>query len=376
MNTLKARIWMTIPLMLAFALQVLAPATAAAEAAKPGWYTDIVDYDFVKGYAVIPTRSDVVIVDSRPTARRYDAGHIPGAINIPESQFEGKAASLLPADKSTLLIFYCGGEKCMLSHKSAYAAEALGHTNIKVYAAGEPDWRAQGELMAVSPAFVKKQLDSGKPLTLVDSRPKARKFDKGHLPGAVSLPDREFETLAADVLPADKAVPLVFYCGGLQCKLSSNSAEKALALGYTNVKVMPEGYPAWVQAYGAGETATAPTKVSINTAGEAGIISIDSFTEIVEQSPDSIYIIDVRDPEEFANGSFKTAINMPINDFEGQIDNLPIDKPIVFICGSGGRSGEAYDMVQMFREGLEVYFLDAGLTFNPDGSYLIEAHPA
>ena len=46
-----------------------------------------------------------------------------------------------------------------------------------------------------------------------DSRPKRAKYDKGHIPGAVSLPDSKFEEYKG-LLPQDKSIPLVFYCGG------------------------------------------------------------------------------------------------------------------------------------------------------------------
>jgi len=49
-----------------------------------------------------------VIVDSRPKKKKYDKGHIPTAISIPDSQFD-KLKGKLPQDKNTLLIFYCGG---------------------------------------------------------------------------------------------------------------------------------------------------------------------------------------------------------------------------------------------------------------------------
>jgi hypothetical protein len=51
------------------------------------------------------------------------------------------------------------------------------------------------------------------PLFLVDSRPQAR-FDQSHLPGAHSIPVPLLEKKQAEVLPKDKDMPLVFYCGG------------------------------------------------------------------------------------------------------------------------------------------------------------------
>jgi len=91
----------------------------AAAPAKANYYTKLVDIEFVKKYAVIPVRADVMIIDSRPAARKYDIGHIPGAVNIPDTQFDELAPKMLPPDKSTLLIFYCEGPECTLSHKGA-----------------------------------------------------------------------------------------------------------------------------------------------------------------------------------------------------------------------------------------------------------------
>ncbi|WP_294995316.1 rhodanese-like domain-containing protein, partial [Sulfuritalea sp.] len=77
-------------------------ADAAAIQPRDGWYAKaLVDYDFVRQQVSIPPKKGVVIIDSRPAARQYDPGHIPGAINIPDSQFD-KLADKLPADKATL----------------------------------------------------------------------------------------------------------------------------------------------------------------------------------------------------------------------------------------------------------------------------------
>ena len=56
----------------------------------------------------VDTKANVVIVDSSPTRPKFVKGHIPGAISIPDSQFD-KLTDKLPEDKSTLLIFYCQG---------------------------------------------------------------------------------------------------------------------------------------------------------------------------------------------------------------------------------------------------------------------------
>jgi rhodanese-related sulfurtransferase len=72
----------------------------------------------------------------------YKEGHIPGAVN-----FEGKEklAKQLPADKSTLVVAYCGGPSCSAYKAGAKAAESLGYTNVKHFGAGIRGWKAAGE---------------------------------------------------------------------------------------------------------------------------------------------------------------------------------------------------------------------------------------
>ncbi len=52
-------------------------------------------------------KQKVVLIDSR-MPDEYQAGHIPGAINIPAEQMKTKA-SRLPKDKAAPIIFYCRG---------------------------------------------------------------------------------------------------------------------------------------------------------------------------------------------------------------------------------------------------------------------------
>jgi len=84
-------------------------------------------------------------------------------------------------------------------------------------------------------------------------------------------------------------------------------------------------------------------------------------------------LIDVRDPDEFAKGHFKNAVNIPVDQLEAKIPQLPKDKPVVFVCSTGARSGESYYMIQDIRPELKnVYYLEAEVTINKDGSYTIK----
>ena len=127
------------------------------------------------------------------------------------------------------------------------------------------------------------------------------------------------------------------------------------------------GYPAWVKAYGAS-----PAAVAVKAGAAEGSIDIATFEKIIKEDPQSIMLVDVRDPDEYAAGSFKTAVNIPTDELEQKIPTLPADKPIVFVCNTGARSGEAYYMVQDIRPELKtVYYLEAETIYNKDGSVKI-----
>lgn len=375
---LCSAVFFTLPVTTA----VLVPASDALAQqvqSKEGWYPKLVDTDFMKQQVEIPPKKDVVIIDSRPAARRYDVGHLSGAINIPDTSFD-KMVDRLPADKATLLIFYCGGFDCLLSHNSAFKAEKLGYTNIRVYAEGEPAWTAKGNPLAVSAAHIKKLIDEKGTYALVDARPK-RVADKGMIPTAINISDTEFDK-NVDKLPADKATPLIFYCGGLECLLSDKSADKARKLGYKNVFTYPEGYPEWTKLFGGAAAASASGAAPAAAAAasalepgkEKGTVTVASFERVWKESPDSLYVVDVRDAKEFAKGAIKGSVNIPIGDLEKRMDGLPKDKTIVFVCGTGARSGEAYDTVKLVRSDLKIAFLDADTQFNADGSYTMKQH--
>jgi len=237
--------------------------------------------------------------------------------------------------------------------------------------------KVAGNYAGVSADWVKQEIDKKTGMMLIDSRPKHTKYDKGHIPTAVSIPDSQFDKMTGQ-LPADKNTLLVFYCGGLKCRLSHKSAKKAIDLGYTNVKVFAEGYPVWVAAYGHGETAAVAAAKSaaaarLKAGKEEGSVDTATFIDIVKNNPDSIMLIDVRDADEFKAGSFKTAVNIPVDQLEDKIKSLPTDKPIVFVCGTGARSGESYYMVQDVRPQMKnVYYLEGQLTFKKDGSFEIK----
>ena len=82
----------------------------------------------------------------------------------------------------------------------------------------------------------------GKPNVFVfDANPREL-YENAHLPGAAWV---KFDAVDAAVLPADKAAMLIFYCANELCTASHDAARQALARGYANTFVMPQGYIGW-----------------------------------------------------------------------------------------------------------------------------------
>ena len=155
--------------------------------------------------------------------------------------------------------------------------------------------------------------------------------------------------------------------------MSHKSAAKAIAQGYTNVKVFSGGFPEWKQVAGTAGAAK-PMANAIKSGKEEGSIDIATFEKIIKENPESIMLIDVRDADEFKAGKFKSAVNLPVDDLEKKIKTLPTDKPIIFVCSTGARSGESYYMVKDMRSDIkDVYYLEAEITYKKDGSYSIKA---
>jgi rhodanese-related sulfurtransferase len=94
-----------------------------------------------------------------------------------------------------------------------------------------------------------KRLFDEKAAIFLDSRSK-EDYRDSHIQEALALPlislvqDR---TLASRIIP-DKNGLFIIYCSGEGCDLSVELAKELIALGYSNVKVLGEGYPGWAEA--------------------------------------------------------------------------------------------------------------------------------
>ena len=96
----------------------------------------------IKEVKALTESKKAVILDVNGS-ESYKEGRVPGALDF--EAVKDKLASVLPADKSTPIVAYCGNPKCKAYKEAAEAAAKLGYTNVKHMSAGIKGWRDAGE---------------------------------------------------------------------------------------------------------------------------------------------------------------------------------------------------------------------------------------
>tara|TARA_R110001606_G_scaffold359602_2_gene511478 strand:+ start:63 stop:623 length:561 start_codon:yes stop_codon:yes gene_type:complete len=91
-------------------------------------------------------------------------------------------------------------------------------------------------------------------------------------------------------------------------------------------------------------------------------ISVEEFEKKLK-GQEHVQIIDVRTKEEFENFSLPQmkALNIPVNELKGRIDELNSQSPIYLLCQSGTRSDMAVRMLEELNPELELYNIVGGV---------------
>ncbi|KAH7104161.1 endoplasmic reticulum protein [Auriculariales sp. MPI-PUGE-AT-0066] len=91
----------------------------------------------------------------------------------------------------------------------------------------------------------------------------------------------------------------------------------------------------------------------------APIVTFERVKELTEQPTENIFLIDVREPDEVAQGAIPSAVSIPLSGFTQSISlsesafldkhgfNKPkLDNQVIFYCRSGKRSASATDIAR------------------------------
>ena len=73
-------------------------------------------------------------------------------------------------------------------------------------------------------------------------------YRKGHIKGAVNLPDQHFDNWIDEIIQqVDPQTEIVTYCSGIDCSQAKDLAEKLSQTGFTRVWYFPGGYDLWIK---------------------------------------------------------------------------------------------------------------------------------
>jgi hydroxyacylglutathione hydrolase len=165
---------------------------------------------------------------------------------------------------------------------------------------------------------------------VVDARP-ASAHVAGHLPGALSIPaGTSFGTWLGWIVEPDR--PVVLVVDGPD--LLDDLARQALRVGCETVAgYLQGGFARWVDAGRPIET--------------SGRLSVDELAVALDGDPaDGPLVIDVRQADEYAGGHVPGSIHLTAGSLPDRLADLPRDRPIATICGSGYRASVAASLLR------------------------------
>jgi hydroxyacylglutathione hydrolase len=153
-------------------------------------------------------------------------------------------------------------------------------------------------------------------------RPEA--FGGAHIPGAINIgAGQNLSLWAGWLLDPDKRIVLVGESGDDEA-----SRRSLVRVGLDRIEgFLAQGMPAWIDA-GMGFART--TQLS---------------THEVERHSSESLIVDVRSNKEWAEGHIAGARHIMLGELTRSCDKLPVDRPIIAVCGSGYRSSIAASLL-------------------------------
>ncbi len=284
---------------------------------------------------------ELALLDAREEGE-FAARHLFWAVPCPLSRREIRVRILLPRLGTRTV---CMDDGRGLAERLADYLCALGARNVAVLDGGTRAWRDAGhELFAgvnvpskafgewvehhygtpsLDAAELKAWQDQGREVLVLDSRPLAE-FRAMSIPGAIDVPGGELVYRVGDLAP-DPETPVVVNCAGRTRSILG--AESLRRAGLPNpVFALRNGTMGWQLAgfkleHGRTERYRPDTPATAGLAlRRAAAFAEDSGVGVIgpldlarlEQDPEhTIYVLDVRDPEEFEAGHRPLSRNAP-----------------------------------------------------------------
>ncbi len=181
----------------------------------------------------------------------------------------------------------------------------------------------------ILPAEARKRHEAG--TLFVDVR-EPDEYAQVRIPGSILIPMSELNERYNEI-PEDREV--IIYCR------SGNRSRQVVdafreQLGYTNLLNLEGGILAW---YDSGYPVdTQPVGDTYQTISYPEIDVVEAHARL---QANELLLVDVREPDEYANGHLPGAINIPLNSLSEHLHELQQASTVLLVCNTGNRSGMA-----------------------------------
>ena len=278
-------------------------------------------------------RDEIALLDLREEAA-FAAGHPLFAVNLPLGRIEERIGALLPR-RDVPVVLYDDGDDARISRALPILA-ALGYSRVTRLEGGVAGWRGSGgeifiDVNVPSKAFgelvehvrhtpsipapeLKARIDRGDDLVILDAR-RFVEYNTMSIPGGRSVPGAELALRVRDIAP-DPATTVIVNCAGRTRSIIGT--QSLVNAGIPNpVFALRNGTIGWTLAglaldRGAERRAGAPSPdntaraadTARDLADRAGVRRLDAagLAALLHDPARSLYLLDVRSPEEYAAG--------------------------------------------------------------------------
>jgi len=287
---------------------------------------------------------ELALLDVREEGR-FAASHLLYAVPLPLSRLELRIRDLVPR-RGTRIVLLDDGDAAGLAGRAAARLAAFGYTDVARLEGGNPAWHAAGfELFSgmnvpskafgefvehtyrtpsIAPEELRQLLEAKRDLVILDSRP-MDEYSVMNIPGGVDVPGAELAYRVHDLAP-DADTLVVVNCAGRTRSIIG--AQSLINAGVRNpVVALRNGTMGWHLAglqleRGKRRAAPPPTSKGIERAKAAagrvakrfGVRQVGQ-TQLqqwqMEADARTVYVLDVRVPEEYEAGHMPGARNAP-----------------------------------------------------------------
>ncbi len=349
---------------------------------------------------------EIALLDVREEAE-YGQGHIMLAVNLPLSALELRLVALVPRYNTRVVVCDCGNG----AHALRGAARMMhhGYSNVSVLKGGVGAWAAAGfeifsgmnvpskalgefiehqyQTPSISAEDLKKKIDAGEDLVVLDSRPKSE-YQRMSIPAGICIPGAELVYRLRELAPNPNTLVVVNCAGrtrsiiGAQSIINAQFNNKVVSLcngtmGWHLAGLeLEQGQDRYLPEVSSANTEDAQVRAR-KVAARFGVESINrKILQDWQHDGDdfTIYLLDVRSPEEYHAGHVPGSISAPGGQLVQSTDRYvaTLRSRLVLIDDNSVRANMTASWLKQL--GLhEVYVLENGLV---DATLLPGPQPA